>query len=153
MCKCKHSHMCSRYSNPITVTYLKEKRKKKKKRQRPRSYSTTVLLGVSSFSALEHHLRESRFCFSEGRAPRAEFGFWMNVFFFFFPLSNILAAGFEMPLQLQIDSSGFLRFPYLSFSIRLEGRKFGSRARCLDPGKIGMASVKQMMCHFHPFAC
>ena len=66
-------------------------------------------------------------CFSGGRAPSAEFCVWLNVLFFLpslalsLSLANILAAGFEMPLQLQIDSSGFLRFYYLSFSISLNG--------------------------------
>lgn len=48
--------------------------------------------------------------------------------FFPFLLSYMLAAGFEMPLQLQIDSSGFLHFHYLSFSIRLKQ----SCGCCLD---------------------
>lgn len=122
------------YADPITGTNLKKKKKEKKKKQA----ADTVLLGVSSFWALEHHLRESCFAFLREKAPRAEFGFWMNVSFFSysFPLSNILAAGFEMPLQLQIDSSGFLRFSYLSFSIKLEGEKnSGSHARLLGPWK------------------
>lgn len=83
-------------------------------------------------------------CFSEGRAPRAEFGVWLKVFFL--PsLSNILAAGFEMPLQLQIDSSGFLRFYYPSFSIKLRGESREPRSPP-GPWKIEIALVKKMIC-------
>lgn len=48
-----------------------------------------------------------------------------------------------MPLQLQIDSSGFLSFSYLSFSIRLKGeiQKLRSLACTLEN-----ASVEQIMC-------
>lgn len=106
------------------------------KRLQWQSHSTTVLLGISSFSASEHHLGEKQLCFSEGRAPRDEFGFWLNVF---------LAAGFEMPLQLQIDSSGFLCFYDLSFSIRLRRE---SREPSSPPGpwKIEIALLEKIMC-------
>lgn len=50
-----------------------------------------------------------------------------------------------MPLQLQIDSSGFLRFYYLSFSIRLRGESREPRS-LPGPWKIEIASVEQIIC-------
>lgn len=123
------------------------------KRRQWRSHSTTVLWRMSSFSASEHHLWESCFAFLREELPELSLvSDW--TFFCFFSLlrllplsslSNILAAGFEMPLQLQIDSSGFLRFFYLSFSIRLKGE---SGNLCSPPGhwKIEIALVEQIIC-------
>lgn len=126
-CANAFTHVHTHYSNQIIVTNLAV------------SFSSSSVRHIITLS-LWTPSQGKLLCFSEGRAPWAEFGVWLNIFFFFFffpipSLSNILAVGFEMPLQLQIDSSGFLRFYYLSFSIRLKGEKVGSCARCLDPGK------------------
>lgn len=64
-------------------------------------------------------------------------------FFFFFPFrSDTLVAGFEIPLELQIDSSGFLCFSYLSFSIRQEGR---NSEAALPAWTLKNASVEQII--------
>lgn len=135
-----HAYTHTRYSDSVTVTGVQ-------KASVAISFSISSVRRIITLS-LWTPSQGKLLCFSEGRAPRAKFGVWLNVFsssFFSFPLSNILAAGFEMPLQLQIDSSGFLRFYYLSFSIRLRGE---SREPCSLPGpcEIEIASVEQIIC-------
>ncbi len=135
MCKCIYTCTHTHYSHSIIVTDLK-------KASVAVSFSNSSVRHIIIFS-LWTPSQGKQLCFSEGRAPRAEFGFWLNIFF---PsLSNILAAGFEMPLQLQIDSSGFLCFYDLSFSIRLKGESREPRSPP-GPWKIEIALVEQIIC-------
>lgn len=131
-----HSHMCTHSIQIQSLSPIW-------KRRQWRSYSAAALLGISSLSASEHHLRESCFAFLREELPEPSLvSDWT---FLFFPLSLISVAGFEMPLQLQIDSSGFLRFSYLSFSIRLKGEIREPRS-LPGPWKIEIALVEQILC-------